>query len=126
MFVSNLIKAKHARLLSYALISSTALFLLSLFLFPSFLPSNSFAETDTVTNPSLSISLSDNLDLTVAPGVFSSGTLEVAVSTTNFTGYTLNFATNSSSKDLMDSGDNTLTIPTITLPEGNTEGLAEY
>ncbi len=125
MFVSNLIKAKHARLLSYALISSTALFLLSLFLFPSFLPSNSFAETDTVTNPSLSISLSDNLDLTVAPGVFSSGTLEVAVSTTNFTGYTLNFATNSSSKDLMDSGDNTLTIPTITLPEGNTEGLAE-
>ena len=72
------------------------------------------------TNATLQISIaSGDLEFTVAPGVFNSGSKAVTVTTDNYTGYTMALSTADNTTDLIHTVDNTATIPTLTLPSGS-------
>lgn len=72
-----------------------------------------------VTNPTISISLGTLAPLDVTPGSFGSTSQTVSVTTNNYTGYTATLDNPTNSTDLVNTSDNTLTIPTITLPQGS-------
>ena len=101
----------------YFFLTASLLFLLALFLAPQLLPSRSHAESGVEPTTTISISPSTNIDLTVEPGAFSSGSQTINVSTNNYTGYTLTMTTNGDSTDLV-SSSTAVTIPTITLESG--------
>ncbi|MBR3320237.1 InlB B-repeat-containing protein [Candidatus Saccharibacteria bacterium] len=73
---------------AYSSIALAAFSLLSLFLYPCFLPSRSYADTPEVT-PSITIGNSGSLAFSVDPGSFAYGRQDITVLTTNYTGYTL-------------------------------------
>ena len=71
-----------------------------------------------ITNPTISITLSNLSPLELSPGDFGATSQNVSVTTNNYTGYIVNLANSVNSTDLINSSDNTLTIPTIVLPSG--------
>ena len=73
-----------------------------------------------VTNPTLTINLGSLSSLDLMPGNFGSVSQSVGITTNNYTGYTVNLTNPTNSTDLINTHDNTLTIPTITLPNGVT------
>ena len=73
-----------------------------------------------VTNPTLTINLGSLSSLDLMPGNFGSVSQSVSITTNNYTGYTVNLTNPTNSTDLINTNDNTLTIPTITLPNGVT------
>jgi len=75
-----------------------------------------------ITNPTLSINLSTLSSLDVTPGNFGSASQTVNITTDNYTGYTATLTNPTNSTDLIHTVDNTLVIPTITLP-ANTESI---
>ncbi|MBR3319867.1 InlB B-repeat-containing protein [Candidatus Saccharibacteria bacterium] len=74
---------------AYASIASAVLFVLSLVLFPSFVSSRSYADDAPTVTPNLTIGSSGNLAFSVNPGQFNTGSQDITVTTTNYTGYTL-------------------------------------
>ena len=72
-----------------------------------------------VTNPSLSISLSPLSTLELNPGNFGSVAQTINITTDNYTGYVANLTNPTNSTDLINTTDSSLTIPTITLPNGS-------
>ena len=72
-----------------------------------------------VTNASISINISSSLSLNLTPGVFGSTSQSISVTTDNYTGYTVRLINSTNATDLVNVNDNTLTIPTITLPQGS-------
>ncbi|MBQ3473934.1 hypothetical protein IJH24_00680 [Candidatus Saccharibacteria bacterium] len=72
-----------------------------------------------VTNASISISISAPLSLSLDPGMFGSTSQTISVTTDNYTGYTATLTNPTNSTDLVNTADNTKTIPTITLPQGS-------
>ncbi len=72
------------------------------------------------TAPTISISLSTLSPLDVTPGHFDSVSQTISVTTNNYTGYTSTLTNPTNSTDLVHTSDNTLVIPTITLPSGTT------
>ena len=73
-----------------------------------------FAEGD------LSISISsDTASMSVAPGIFTSTSQTIAASTTNSGGYTVKMDTTGPSSSLINTSDNSYSIPTFTLPSGS-------
>ena len=75
-----------------------------------------------ITNPSLSIDLGALNTLDLKPGAYGSVSQSVNVTTDNYTGYMTVLTNSSDSTDLINTSDNTLTIPTITLPD-NTDSI---
>ena len=75
-----------------------------------------------ITDATITVNLGtlDALDLTT--GTFGSVSQSINVTTDNYTGYTVNLVNSSNSTDLINTSDNTLVIPTITLP-ANTESI---
>ena len=73
-----------------------------------------------VTDPTLTINLGSLSSLDLMPGNFGSVSQSVGITTNNYTGYTVNLTNPTNSTDLINTNDNTLTIPTITLPSGTT------
>ena len=108
---------KRFYLMSITAIASFAFGLFSLFIFPSFVPVASYAEETYTVNPSLSISNQNKLAFDIYPGEFNSGSQNITVQTSNYTGYNLTIAS-ANSVDLVDKSNANNTIPTITLPEG--------
>ena len=107
----------------YRLVRIVALSLIGLFLVSSdCLPGVSSAEQGVAPEVSLAITPSEDLSITVDPGVFGSITQTIGVTTTNYTGYTLSLETMGPTTDLVHGRDSTLVIPTITVPSGN-EGI---
>ena len=74
-----------------------------------------FAATDAT----LTISLGTLSPLDVLPGHFNSTSQNITITTDNYTGYAVMLTNSTNSTDLVNSTDNTLTIPTITLPSGS-------
>ena len=72
-----------------------------------------------VTDSTLSISLGSLAPLDLVPGHFGSTSQIASITTDNYTGYTTALTNSTSSTDLVHTVDSTLTIPTITLPEGS-------
>ena len=72
-----------------------------------------------VTDASISISISAPLSVTLDPGVLGTSSQSISITTDNYTGYaaTLNNSTNST--DLVNVNNSSLTIPTISLPQGS-------
>ena len=69
----------------------------------------------------ISISLSSDLvSLNLVPGIFGSASQTITASTTSTAGYTINFQNDAQSTALIHTEDNSLTIPTLTLPAGST------
>ena len=108
------------RLIIRASSSLLVLFLFSLVAYPNFLPGRSFAEPGVITNPSISITPSTNANISLYPGMFGTATQTISATTTNYTGYVLTFSTEGASTSLVNTEDDTITIPTITLPSGRT------
>ncbi|MBR3319935.1 InlB B-repeat-containing protein, partial [Candidatus Saccharibacteria bacterium] len=73
---------------AFASVALAVFSLLSLFLYPCFLPSRSYADTPEVT-PSITIGSSGTLAFSIDPGQFNHGSQDITVLTTNYTGYTL-------------------------------------
>lgn len=69
-----------------------------------------------VTNPTISIGLSSLSPIDLTPDHFGSTSQIVSVTTDNYTGYTATLNNPNNSTDLINTTDNTLIIPTITLP----------
>ena len=53
------------------------------------------------------------------PGTFGSTSQSISVTTTNYTGYTVQLTNSNSSTDLVNGSNSNYTIPTITLPQGS-------
>ncbi|MBR2753569.1 InlB B-repeat-containing protein [Candidatus Saccharibacteria bacterium] len=70
------------------------------------------------TTPTISINLSTLAPLDLMPGHFGSTSQTVSITTNNYTGYTAVLSNPVNSTDLVNTTDNTLVIPTITLPQG--------
>ena len=73
-----------------------------------------------VTEASLSISADTLPAISLTPGLFGTSTQNISVTTDNFTGYSMTLTTTGSSTDLVNTSDSTITIPTISLPQGST------
>ena len=73
-----------------------------------------------ITNATISISLGTLTALDLTPGHFGSTSQSVGVTTDNYTGYTVSLTNSVNDTALVNTSDNTLTIPTITLPNGST------
>ncbi|MBR3139179.1 InlB B-repeat-containing protein [Candidatus Saccharibacteria bacterium] len=71
------------------------------------------------TTPTISINLSTLAPLDLMPGHFGSTSQTVSITTNNYTGYTAVLSNPVNSTDLVNTTDNTLVIPTITLPQGS-------
>ena len=107
-------KRLSTRSLSYALIATTTLFLLSFIVTPELLSSSTHAEPGVVPIPTLTIGSSNSIALSVTPGQFTSGSQNITVETTNYTGYTMTIApTSGESTDLVNSAVDNATIPSI-------------
>ena len=63
---------------------------------------------------------SDVASLEITPGIFSSTSQTISVSTNYSAGYYITIQTSGSSTDLVNAEDNNLTFPTFTLPSGST------
>lgn len=63
---------------------------------------------------------SDTVNIVTAPGIFASASQTITVSTNNPTGYNGSLATLGSGTALVNQDDNSVTIPTFTLPSGAT------
>ncbi len=94
------------------------LFLFAFMMYPNMLPDKSFAEPGVDAIPSISIAPSNHATLSLNPGVFGSVSQTVTSTTTNYTGYVMTFTTNGSTTNLINTEDDSLVIPTITLPSG--------
>ncbi|MBR2994806.1 InlB B-repeat-containing protein [Candidatus Saccharibacteria bacterium] len=77
-----------------------------------------------VTAPTISIGLSTLNPVDIMPNHFGSSSQIVSVTTNNYTGYTAALANSTNSTDLVNTSDNTLTIPTITLPQGSSSVMS--
>ena len=73
-----------------------------------------------ITNATISIDLGTLTTLDLVPGHFGSTSQSVGVTTDNYTGYTVSLTNSVNDTALVNTSDNTLTIPTITLPNGST------
>lgn len=71
------------------------------------------------TPPTISVSLSSLTPLDITPGHFDSISQTASITTDNYTGYTSALTNQNNSTDLINTTDNTLIIPTITLPQGS-------
>ena len=95
-----------------------------LFILPLTLFSLIFGNQAVFAEDSLTLTVSTNdLSMNVLPGNFNSVSQTITASTSNIAGYTIKMATAGSSTDLINQSDDTLTIPTFTLPSGATGGL---
>lgn len=72
-----------------------------------------------VTSPSITVTLGNLPPVSLRAGHFGSSSQSVNVTTDNYTGYTVSLNNSTNSTDLVNQNDNTLTIPTITLPSGS-------
>ncbi len=72
-----------------------------------------------VTASSISISATTLSPVSLMPESFTTTAQTITVTTDNYTGYTLSMTTSGSSSGLVNVSDNTLVIPTITLPSGS-------
>ena len=72
-----------------------------------------------VTDASITITLGDPLAVSLYPGTFDSASSSISVTTDNYTGYVATLVNPTNSTDLIHTSDNTLYIPTITLPQGS-------
>ena len=72
-----------------------------------------------VTDATISISINRSLSLSLMPGTFGSTSQSISVTTTNYTGYTVQLTNSNSSTDLVNGSNSNYTIPTITLPQGS-------
>ena len=90
-----------------------------LFILPLTLFSLIFGNQAVFAEDSLTLTVSTNdLSMNVLPGNFNSVSQTITASTSNIAGYTIKMATAGSSTDLINQSDDTLTIPTFTLPSG--------
>ncbi|MBR3319969.1 BspA family leucine-rich repeat surface protein [Candidatus Saccharibacteria bacterium] len=87
---------------AYSSITLAVFCVLSLFLYPCFLPSRSYADTPEVT-PNITIGNSGSLAFSVDPGSFAYGSQDITVLTTNYTGYTLTAVPSSNDSRLANS-----------------------
>ena len=71
------------------------------------------------TDSTITINLSAMPSLDLTPNSFGQVSQSVEVVSDNYTGCTVTLTNSSSDTDLVNSSDNTLTIPTITLPSGS-------
>ncbi|MBR2795776.1 InlB B-repeat-containing protein [Candidatus Saccharibacteria bacterium] len=72
-----------------------------------------------VTDATIGISVNPQVSLNMMPGDFGSVSLNVGVTTDNYTGYTVNLTNTDSTASLTNTNDSTLMIPTIALPDGS-------
>ena len=72
-----------------------------------------------VTESSISISATTLSPVSLMPWSFATTSQTITVTTDNYTGYTLSMTTSGNSSGLVNTSDNSLTIPTITLPSGS-------
>ncbi len=72
-----------------------------------------------ITDATISVSINQSLSLSLMPGIFDSTSQSISVTTTNYTGYTVQLTNSTNSTDLVNASDNALVIPTITLPQGS-------
>lgn len=98
----------------YSLAALGFVYALSFLIYPTLLPDTTQATAGVDSTPTLEISPTDTVALNVTPGVFNSASQTVSVRTTNYTGYTLSLAADTSADLVGDSA----TIPTISLPDG--------
>ena len=114
MFIE-LSRAVHRRNAVFALLFCNLLMSLSLLLVPETLPTDSSATQGVEATPTLTISGSHSLNLTVGPGQFGTSELQdLVVETTNYTGYTMTIAPSTGeSTDLVNTMLSTATIPSI-------------
>ena len=78
-----------------------------------------------VTDASITITTNTALSLSLNPGTFGSTSQTISVTTDNYTGYTASLTNPTNSTNLVNTSDNSLTIPTITLP-GNVPVRSGY
>lgn len=76
------------------------------------------SDSSAATSATISITLGTLADVSVAPGIFGSAAQTVTVATDNYTGSSTTLASIDDSTALVNTLDNNLTIPTITLPSG--------
>ncbi|MBQ3296724.1 InlB B-repeat-containing protein [Candidatus Saccharibacteria bacterium] len=72
-----------------------------------------------VTDASISISVSSLPTMMLSPDTFGTAAQTVSITTDNYTGYNLTLTTSGSSTNMVNTADSSLTIPTITLPQGS-------
>lgn len=77
-----------------------------------------------VTDASITITTNTALSLSLNPGTFGSTSQTISVTTDNYTGYTASLTNPTNSTNLVNTSDNSLTIPTITLPQGSNSIIA--
>lgn len=70
------------------------------------------------TSSVITINLGNMPSLDLMPNSFGQVSQSVSVTSDNYTGYTVNLTNSTMETDLINSSDNTLAIPTITLPSG--------
>ncbi|MBR3320244.1 InlB B-repeat-containing protein, partial [Candidatus Saccharibacteria bacterium] len=98
---------------AYSSIALAVFSLLSLFLYPCFLPSRTYADDPLPINPSLTIGSSGTLAFDVTPGQFNSGSQSISVATSNYTGYNLTIAPVSGDSTALVNSVTSSTIPSI-------------
>ncbi len=98
--------------------------LLVLSIYPTFVANSTFADDDYPVTPTLSISSSGVLNFDLHPGEFNSGTQEVTVNTSNYTGYTVTISAEGST-DLVNLENAQKVIPTLTLDAGQESKTSE-
>ena len=106
------------RLIIYGAVIINVSFILALLLVPYLSSIDSFADPLTSLETSISISSSEAALLHMYPDSFGTTSQTINVSTNNSTGYTLLFSTDSNSTDLVNISNDSLTIPTISLRDG--------
>ena len=73
-----------------------------------------------IDSSTISINLGTLPSLDLTPGSFGSVSQSIDINTNNYTGYTVSLSNPIDSTDMINSADDSLTIPTITLPSGST------
>ena len=110
------------RTIAYATLALSVVFVLSLIGYPAILPERTMAAPGTYSAPTLSVYSSagsyadpdNSASMTLTPGNFNSVSQTIAVSTTNYSGYTLSFYADDSSAALSSNiGGTVHTIPTV-------------
>ena len=71
------------------------------------------------TPASITISIDHPLTLDLVPEKFNSASQTISITTDNYTGYITQLTNSTNSTDLVNTTDNSLVIPTITLPQGS-------
>ncbi len=107
------------RLDLFKLVKIAILVQLGLFLvLPEILPERGVSEAGVEAVPTITISGTSDLEMSLVAGTFGEVEQTVQVSTTNYTGYTLSLETLGDSTDLVHTGDDSLVIPTVSLSTG--------